>query len=169
MKTSYFPPFGILKFGLRFSDDRRVVSMSRELFCKLLAAAVRAEFDPVWYCSENPDIAAPVKEGAVADELEHFAAYGYEEGRRQAYFEVDEAWYLEEYRDVAEAVEAGDFIDAEAHFNATGYIEGRAGDAEMQADTVAWADVIAASRALVGAEEPAVEEPAAATDEGRQS
>lgn len=155
MKTSYFPPFTILKMGLAISGDGRTVSMSRELFDRLVALAVRAEFDPVWYRSENPDIAASVTEGALVDELEHFASYGYEEGRRQAYFEVDEAWYLETHRDVAEAVEAGDFIDAEAHYNEVGYIEGRAADADTQVDADAWAEIIAASRALVGEEEPA--------------
>ena len=157
MKTSYFPPFTIMKAGLGISGDGRTVSMSRELFDRLVGLAVRADFDPVWYRSENPDVAASVEEGAVVDELEHFASYGYQEGRRQAYFEVDEAWYLETHRDVAEAVEEGDFIDAEAHYNEVGYVEGRAADADTQVDADAWHEIITASQALVGEEEPAAD------------
>jgi hypothetical protein len=157
MKTNYFPPFDILKVGLGISEGGRVVSMSRELFDRLVAAAVRAEFDPLWYRSENPDIASTDGQDQLVDELEHFATYGYSEGRRQAYFEVDEAWYLETHRDVAEAVEAGDFIDAEAHFNETGYIEGRASDADTQADADEWLKIIAGSAQLVRPEEPAAE------------
>jgi hypothetical protein len=155
MNTSYFPPFAILKEGLRISDDGSAVTMSRDLFNKLIASAVRSEFDPVWYRRENPDIAAAVAAGNPIDELAHFAEAGYEEGRRGAYWEVDEAWYLETNRDVAEAVEAGDFMDGEAHFNETGYFEGRAGDADMEAEIEMWFNVILSSQKLRGAKERA--------------
>src|ERR1700739_2194583 len=72
MNTSYFPPFAILKEGLRISDDGSAVTMSRDLFNKLIASAVRSEFDPVWYRRENPDIAAAVAAGNPINETGDF-------------------------------------------------------------------------------------------------
>jgi len=149
MNPTYFPPYSVLKAGVVGSSDGRVISMSRELFIKLVGAAIGPSFDPIWYKSEYPDISPAVEDGSVEDELDHFVALGYSEGRKPHYFVVDEGWYVSNYSDVVASIESGDFVDAEAHFNAVGYDEGRAADETMLRQAQQWAEAISVSARTV--------------------
>jgi glycosyltransferase involved in cell wall biosynthesis len=143
---AYLPLHSNLQQGVALSPDGDVVMMSRELFRLFLASAARvAEFDPAWYRSEYPDVAAAVDHGDMIDELEHFATFGYEEGRAPRRMAVDEAWYREVYPDVDDAIRDGSMVSAEVHFNDLGYHEGRTGDASSQNEMRLWEATIAQS------------------------
>ena len=60
-----------------------------------LGDALSGLFDPAWYLSRYPDVAA-----STTDALHHFVHYGAAEGRDPNRF-FDSAWYLAHYPDVA--------------------------------------------------------------------
>jgi hypothetical protein len=156
MDASYFPPFALLMSGVVSREDGRVVSLSKELFDRLVAAAASQHFDPFWYRSEYQDVANGIISGEVTDELDHFLSSGYFEGRNPAYFEVDEEWYLTEYPDIAEAVASGVYLDAEAHFNEGGYQEGRVSNDAMREKAATWRALIETSAETLASVNPEV-------------
>ena len=150
MSIEYVPPFANLRKALRISADELSVTMSKELFTTLIAAlADAAGFDPVWYRATYPDAASATDRGEYADELEHFAAVGYQEGWLHRKLSVDQDWYRGNYPDIDDALrESGDF-DTQDHFEEFGYAEGRANSAAVEVEAEKWAEVIARSAALV--------------------
>ena len=151
MNISYFPPFDVLKNGLAESADQRTVTMSREMFDILIAAAVQGTiFDPEWYRTEYPDVLEAIETGAVEDPLDHYARYGYAEGRMPGYFEIDEAWYMDMYQYIAESAAKGEIESAEKFYNEAGYLAGQAMDDASEAQGERWREIIARSAEVVG-------------------
>jgi hypothetical protein len=147
---NYLPPYQELKDGIAIPADGETITMSRDMFRMLIEAAAKSLlFDPEWYRTEYPDVAAAIESGDVESEIEHYASFGYEEGRMPAYLTVDESRYLTQNSDVAQAIEAGEMPGAETHFNEIGYLEGRAPDAEVERQAQRWARVIAESAQVV--------------------
>ncbi len=80
-------------------------------------------FDPAWYLSTYPDVAAAVAAGQVASAWQHFITTGAHEGRSpSAYF--NEMWYRQQNADVAAAIAAGTLRSGFDHFVASGAHEG---------------------------------------------
>jgi hypothetical protein len=125
----YVPPLHSILRGLgmdRAAYERAAkVVLPKEMFRLLLHMAVaNAGFDEAGYLRDNPDVAAAVRTGEVADAWSHYVGFGYFEGRTGTP-SVDEAWYLQTYTDVAEAVRRGRVRSAKDHYNAVGAPEGR--------------------------------------------
>jgi hypothetical protein len=150
MRTPFFPPYAILKGGIARSDDETTVTMSRELFHFLIAAAAAPTFDPEWYRNEYPDVVEPIEDGALIDEIDHYAQYGYEEGRIPRSFVLDEAWFLEAYGDVSDAAASGEVASVGTFYNHVGYLEGRATDEKSEAQAQRWREAIERSADAVG-------------------
>ena len=147
---AYLPPYSTLKEGIGVSPDGSLVVMSRDLFRMFVASAARAaRFDATWYRTEYPDVQAAIDCGDLGNELDHFAAFGYEEGRAPARMSVEEPWYREIYQDVDEAIRDGLIASAEDHYNEIGYREGRAADSGSENEVRRWQEAIAQSEELV--------------------
>jgi hypothetical protein len=88
-------------------------------------------FSERFYLEQNPDVAAALAAGLVADGWTHFENRGHLEGRSPSkYFET--AYYLSHNADVAAAVAAGAVPSAWTHFVAAGAREGRAASPYFQ-------------------------------------
>lgn len=83
-----------------------------------------AVFDNVLYLAANPDVAAAVAGGLFRSGLEHFAAFGWAEGRHSI-LAVDDRFYRDRYTDVNDAIETGDLVSSNQHFVLHGQREGR--------------------------------------------
>jgi hypothetical protein len=101
------------------------------------------DFNEVGYLRDNPDIAAAVKSGKVADARMHYVGFGYFESRTGATPEVDEAWYLRTYPDVSEAVATKSVASAAEHFRVIGAAEGRSPNAFYVPAAEQWKKAIA--------------------------
>lgn len=125
----YVPPLNSILRGLgvdraTFERSSRIM-VPKEMFRLLLHMAVaNCGFDEAGYLRDNPDVAAAVQSGEVADAWSHYIGFGYFEGRTGTPA-VDEAWYLKTYADVAEAVRRGKVRSAKEHYNSVGAPEGR--------------------------------------------
>jgi hypothetical protein len=145
----YVPPLNSILRGLgvdraTFERSSKIIVPKEMLRLLLHMAVANCGFDEAGYLQDNPDVAAAVKSGEVADAWSHYVAFGYFEGRTGTP-SVDEAWYLKTYADVAEAVRRGRVRSAKEHYNAVGAPEGRS-PSEGYADVAErW------KRALVGA------------------
>lgn len=81
--------------------------------------------DEVYYLSNNPDVAAAVASGAIANGYTHFVNFGINEGRAvNALFDRDA--YLAANPDVAAAVETGAISSGVFHYLSNGHLENRA-------------------------------------------
>jgi hypothetical protein len=85
----------------------------------------RIPLDEQWYLAKYPDVAAAIRNGAVADARDHYLQHGYFENRMPYSIAVDAKWYLEQHRDVHEAVARKQFSSAQEHFEVVGFREGR--------------------------------------------
>ena len=98
----------------------------------MVLTATQAErfFDESFYLNNNPDVGDAVNDGVFSTGLQHFLAFGLEEGRapNEAILEsfTPEA-YLDENSDIASAVEDGVFESALDHFLTFGAGETRPG------------------------------------------
>ena len=80
-------------------------------------------FDPKYYLTANPDIAAAIAAGQFRSALAHFSTAGYAEGRSpNAYFATE---YLSKNPDVAGGIAAGTFKSGFEHFIKKGFAENR--------------------------------------------
>ena len=158
MSTGYIPPFTTLNEGIARSADGETVTMSKELFSLLIAGlADAAGFDAGWYRAEYPDVASAVGRGDVTNELEHFAFFGYEEGRAHRMMPVDEAWYRTNYPDIDAALQESDLMTAYEHYNQFGYWEGRVGTPTAEMEAQSWSDAIERSAEAVRERESALD------------
>jgi hypothetical protein len=147
---TYIPPYEMLKDGIGTSPTGELVVMSTELFRMLLAGVVRAaDFDPEWYRNQHPDVAQAITEGEIADELDHFVTFGYQERRTHKRMPVDEAWYCEVYPDIEDAIAEGEQTSAEDHYNDLGYYEGRVAEPAEEHEVSRWRTTIDQSRAAL--------------------
>jgi hypothetical protein len=154
---AYLPPYSALKAGIGVSPGGDLVVMSREMFRMFVAAlATAAAFDAAWYRREYPDVEAAIDQGDLEGELDHFATFGYEEGRMPARMVVEETWYRDAYPDVDAAIRDGVLASAEDHYNDIGHIEGRAPDAASQNEIRRWQEAIDRSQDLARAQAPAL-------------
>ncbi len=85
---------------------------------------IAALFDETDYLSDNPDVAAVVKQGGLRYGFEHFVQFGINEGRSPANW-FDEQYYLVQNADVAAAVSQGTVSSGLAHFLNIGHKENR--------------------------------------------
>jgi hypothetical protein len=85
----------------------------------------RIPLDEQWYLAKYPDVAAAIRNGAVADAQDHYFQHGYFENRMPYSIAVDATWYLEQNQDVREAVGRKQFSSAQEHFEVVGFREGR--------------------------------------------
>lgn len=85
-----------------------------------------ATFDPPYYLSIHPDVAAAYGATNYLGAIEHYVAHGQHEGRRGSIF-FDVAHYKARYADIAGASNQ----DAMKHFTEFGMNEGRQGSAEF--------------------------------------
>jgi hypothetical protein len=146
----YMPPYQAMREGIAVSPDGRAVLLSRDMFRMLIGALAQSTgFDPAWYRTQYPDVAEAIENGLLADELEHFAHCGYEEGRMPAHLAVDEVWYRDVYPDVDDGLIDGSLGSAEDHYNGSGYAEGRAASAGDEKTQLLWQDAIAQSAQII--------------------
>ena len=137
----YLPPFHLVQEAIikRGEGATATATLPLGLFEKLLRAyAVICGFDSEFYLRSNPDVSRAIKEGVIADALDHFVRSGYFEGRLGVKFDVDSDWYLERYPDVAKGLGNGLVVSADRHFNQTGYQEGRVSSSEMAKAAESW-------------------------------
>ncbi|WP_428522075.1 hypothetical protein [Roseibium sp.] len=88
-----------------------------------MAFSITSSFDPAYYLSQNPDVAAAIEAGLFESAEQHFNQFGFSEGRDpNPYF--DTSFYLEQNPDVAAAG-----INPLNHFNQFGETEGRSPNA----------------------------------------
>ena len=80
--------------------------------------------DEVYYLRTNPDVAAAVERGELANGFEHFLRFGIQEGRNPSSF-YDEEQYLALNLDVKAAVDNGVLRSGLSHFIQNGHIENR--------------------------------------------
>ncbi|MBE7324078.1 hypothetical protein IEQ44_05390 [Nocardioides sp. Y6] len=85
-----------------------------------------ATFDPPYYLSIHPDVAAAYGATNYLGAIEHYVAHGQHEGRRGSIF-FDVAHYKARYADIAGASNQ----DAMKHFTVFGMSEGRQGSADF--------------------------------------
>lgn len=90
----------------------------------LVATLVREEFQPDWYLSAYPDVAARIREGTLPSALWHYVEEG-THGSRSPNSWFDEQWYLHEYPDVAHAKATGIVPNGFVHYLRYGRAEGR--------------------------------------------
>jgi hypothetical protein len=100
--------------------------ISRAFLVRLLRPMFDAlRFDPQWYQSAYPDIAAACQAGALTDLRTHYCEFGYFEHRLPCFVPVDESFYVGEYPDIGIAVAEGRIASAQWHFESFGFREGR--------------------------------------------
>jgi hypothetical protein len=107
--------------------DRRYVSVPRDKFRLLLAAAVRSNslFDEQFYVQFYPDIAAAIRSKRLKSGFDHYLDSGYFENRLPRKILVDEGYYLQQNPDVADAIRRGKLRTGQDHFERAGFAEGR--------------------------------------------
>jgi Ca2+-binding RTX toxin-like protein len=81
-------------------------------------------FDEAFYLSQNADVAQAVERGWFSSGLDHYLAWGAQEGRDVNVL-FDEAWYRDANKDVDAAIGAGAFTNAYEHYVLYGWSEGR--------------------------------------------
>ena len=103
------------------------VTMSRDLFMRLLEAALRAKgtFDEKYYLSRYPDIQDAIRRKMIPNCASHYYMTGYLECRVPAKIPVDEKYYLAENPDISNAIKKGTLKSAQDHFEVSGLSEGR--------------------------------------------
>jgi hypothetical protein len=149
---AYLPPYQLLRNAVAVSPDGQAVLMSRDTLRMLIGALAQVSgFDAAWYRGEYPDIAEAIESGELADELDHFAFCGFEEGRMPGWLPVDEAWYRDVYADVDDALAGATLTSAADHYNGSGYQEGRASSPQDEAIVLRWQDVLAEGTQIVEA------------------
>ncbi|AFZ42321.1 hypothetical protein PCC7418_0072 [Halothece sp. PCC 7418] len=106
-----------LEFGLAFSEADALVRPPSEAL---------TFFSEETYLAENPDVADAVANGDFVSGLEHFLAFGLNEGRSGTGYDFfDPLSYLNANADVANAVAEGGFGSALEHYLQFGFSEGR--------------------------------------------
>jgi hypothetical protein len=137
----YVPPprllHGLTTRGTGPSGEA-LVSLSAEVFTKLLEAALASSFDEDDYLDRNADVRAGVASGAIPSALRHYAAHGFFEGRAAPSYPVDSNWYIATYPDVERAIATGQVRDAAHHFQSFGYAEGRVPNQALQQIVGEW-------------------------------
>ena len=146
----YVPPLDSLLRALgvdRATFERSSkIPLPKEMFKFLIKLALEnGAFNEAAYLKENPDVAAAVRKGEIADAREHYIGFGYFEGRTGGTPIVDENWYLETYSDVAQAVKLGKVGSAREHYNIIGGAEGRSPSAEYIPVAEQWKKVLVRS------------------------
>jgi hypothetical protein len=127
-------------------NDASEVKIPLELLKFLLQTAlVSSEFNEAGYLAANPDVAAAVRAGAIANARLHYIGFGYLEGRQGATPPVDERWYLATYPDVAEAVRTGQVGSAAEHFEIVGASEGRSPNPRQAEAALRWKRALSTS------------------------
>lgn len=100
--------------------------ISRPLLVELLRPMFRAlRFDPQWYQSAYPDIAAACRAGTLSDVRAHYCEFGFFEHRLPCFVRVDEDFYASEYPDIGIAIAEGRVASPQGHFETFGFREGR--------------------------------------------
>lgn len=123
--------FKILEKFLKYSiskNKEEVVTLNRELFFKILTAAVKSNvnFDRAYYEARYPDVLRGIKKETVNSSEEHYYYTGYQENRVPNKILINEEYYLKNNPDVEAAVRSGEVSSAQEHFEASGFSEGRA-------------------------------------------
>jgi hypothetical protein len=120
-------------------DGNHAIKVPASLLRLLLKMSVAgSDINEAGYLSSNPDISAAFAEGKIASPEDHYAAFGFFEGRLGATPNVDEDWYLKSYPDVAEAVKLGKVKSASEHFALIGAAEGRSPTAKYESQAAQW-------------------------------
>lgn len=91
-------------------------------------------FDEAAYLAQNPDVAAAIQSGWLADGLTHYQSWGTAEGRNPNVL-FNEQWYLANNADVANAVQTAQLASGYQHYMQWGWAEAR--------DPSAWMDTSA--------------------------
>lgn len=85
----------------------------------------RPPFYEETYLLRNPDVAEAVANGLFNSGLQHWATFGFAEGRRPQDINFEEDFYLSYHPDVAAAVANGSVSNGLEHYAAFGWSEGR--------------------------------------------
>ena len=100
--------------------------VSRPLLIELLRPMFQAlRFDPQWYQSAYPDLAAAHRAGTLTDFKAHYCEFGFFEHRLPCFVRVDEGFYASEYPDIGTAIAEGRIASPQWHFETFGFREGR--------------------------------------------
>ena len=127
------PAAGSVVFSLNFSLAVTGKTSQTLITLELGGLQVGSCFDEGFYLKQNQDVAKAVKAGIFASGYDHFAAFGFKEGRSPiAYF--DEQFYLSNNADVKAAVDKNLFASGIEHFLLFGHKENRDPSALFDAD-----------------------------------
>jgi hypothetical protein len=131
----YVPPLDSLLRALGMDraayNGSETLAVPKEIFKLLVQLALaNSDFNEAGYLKANPDVAAALKAGEIADARMHYIGFGYFEGRLGGTPPVDEGWYLNTYADVAQGVRAGKIKSASEHYDVVGAAEGRSPNAD---------------------------------------
>ncbi len=100
--------------------------VSRALLIDLLRPMFEAvRFDPQWYQSAYPDLAAAHRAGTLTDLRAHYCEFGFFEHRLPCFVRVDDGFYASEYPDIGTAIAEGRIASPQWHFETFGFREGR--------------------------------------------
>ena len=125
------------------SDDGRTVTIPVPLFQHLLRLALATgQINEEEYLRKNPDVAAAIRSGDIANAQDHFISAGYFEDRGGVGLDVSESWYVKSNPDVARAIVMGEWVSGEAHYNQRGLFEGRAPNKAAEPDLAVWKEVL---------------------------
>jgi hypothetical protein len=127
-------------------DQTVVVDLS--LLRSTISEAIRTmPFDPVYYQSTYPDVAKLRVSGKIRNLNDHFAEFGFFEGRVPCWPEFDAEFYLGHYPDIREAVLRREFCTGFEHYINHGRCEGRIPTRSLQHEIEYWKSVLDAENA----------------------
>jgi hypothetical protein len=112
------------RFRIRGGDGSVVVLPYERLKLLLTFFLESVPVDEEWYSATYPDVAEGIAGGTIASAKEHYARYGYFEGRLPREPAIDEGWYLSANPDIAEGIPNGG-LPPKDHYREHGYREGR--------------------------------------------
>ncbi len=100
-------------------------------------------FDPAFYASTNPDVAAQIAAGAFSDGHDHFVRAGFQEGRLPHRLAFDALAYAARYPELEPLREPDGGLALAAHFLQHGRFEGRSAHPDTDADAARWSIALA--------------------------
>jgi hypothetical protein len=139
----FIPPYRMIldHLGVKPSNGSgaKTLMVSKDVFDLMIMTILRCiDFDEEQYLSLNPDVRQAVQEGLFLNGRDHFARYGYFEGRMGGVPVIDPEWYALANADVADALKVGEVDSAQQHYFKWGIEEWRAPNREALELVEAW-------------------------------
>jgi hypothetical protein len=113
------------RLGIILVRGRLSVDIAREDLLGLVRSILIAvPIDETWYRASYPDVASAIDHGTIASAADHYAKFGYFDGRLPFDIAVDEDWYVSRYEHVRTGLARGVATSGQDHFIRLGYKEG---------------------------------------------